>query len=79
MKGYPKKDIFVGIKKLLSNVNGCGAYIAYETDVTNVSNYYLFSGSENFELKFMNENEQGEKTLKKKVVVFLNMIIILFI
>ena len=66
IKDIRKKDISVNIKKLLVDTNEHDVPIAYETDVTNVSNYYLFSGSENFELKFMNENEQGEKTLKKK-------------
>ena len=71
VKDILKKDISVNIKKLLVDTNEHDVPIAYETDVTNVSNYYLFSGSENFELKFMNENEQGEKTLKEKSCSFL--------
>ena len=71
VKDIQKKDITVNIKKLLVDTNEHDVPIAYETDVTNVSNYYLFSGSENFELKFMNENEQGEKTLKDKSCSFL--------
>ena len=63
MKGYPKKDIFVGIKKLLSNVNGCGAYIAYETDVTDVSNFYNFGNSQ-FSLPFMKKENETAKEVK---------------
>ena len=64
MKGYPKKDIFVGIKKLLSNVNGCGAYIAYETDVTDVSNFYNFGNSQ-FSLPFM--KKENETAIEVKI------------
>ena len=46
VKDIQKKDITVNIKKLLVDTNEHDVPIAYETDVTNVSNYYLFSGSE---------------------------------
>ena len=40
VKDIPKNDIFVGIKKLLTNTSEAGAPIVYETNVTNISNYY---------------------------------------
>lgn len=58
-RDYPKKDINVGIKKLLSNTNGRGAYIAYETDVTEMSNFYNF-GNSPFELTFINKEKETD-------------------
>ena len=64
-KDYPKKDICVGIKKLLSNTNFRGAYIAYETNVTEVSNFYNFGNSQ-FKLTFINKEKEEEKEKEVK-------------
>ena len=61
IKDIRKKDISVNIKKLLVDTNEHDVPIAYETDVTDVSNFYLFKSRANFQLKFMNENDKGEK------------------
>ena len=61
IKDIQKKDISVNIKKLLVDTNEHDVPIAYETDVTDVSNFYLFKSRANFQLKFMNENDKGEK------------------
>ena len=71
IKEIQEKDISVNIKRLLVDTNEHDATIAYETDVTDVSNYYLFMGGENFELKFMNENDKGEKKQTEKSCGFL--------
>ena len=49
---------------MLSNVNGCGAYIAYETDVTDVSNFYNFGNSQ-FSLPFM--KKENETAIEVKI------------
>ena len=59
IKDIPKKDISVNIKKLLVDTNEHDVPIAYETDVTDISNYYVFGGEGNFDLTFINKNEQG--------------------
>ena len=46
-----KEDIFVGITKLLINNTDGRGVIAYETNVTNISNYYLIN--EGFNLTFI--------------------------
>ncbi len=62
-KDIPKKDIFVGIKKLLTNTSESYAAFAYETNITDISNYYnidfIFRG---FKLNFITY-EEGEKNL----------------
>ena len=57
VKDIQKKDIFVGIKKLLVNANEHDVPIAYETNVTDISNFYLFS--DGFSLTFINKNSEG--------------------
>ena len=71
VKDIQKKDISVNIKKLLVDTNEHDVPIAYETDVTNISNFYLFTGSANFDLNFTNENDKGEKTTKENSCGFL--------
>lgn len=45
-----KKDVFVGITKLLENQAGKGSFITYETNVTNIPNNLL--GGKGFNLEF---------------------------
>jgi hypothetical protein len=71
IKDIQKKDISVNIKKLLVDTNEHDVPIAYETDVTDVSNSYIFSGIHNFRLKFINENDKGEKIEKENSCNFL--------
>jgi hypothetical protein len=53
IKDIPKKDVSVNIKKLLVDANEHDVPIAYETDVTDVSNFYVF-GIYDFKLTFIN-------------------------
>ena len=54
-----KKHIYVEIKKLLSNASSLDAAIAYETNVTEISNYYNFGPV--FKLTFINKDNQGKE------------------
>ena len=56
---------------MLVDTNEHDVPIAYETDVTDVSNSYIFSGIHNFRLKFINENDKGEKIEKENSCNFL--------
>ena len=60
-KDIPKKDIFISIKKLLVDANEKDVPIAYETNVTNISNIHYFNG-DGFKLKFINNNSEGIET-----------------
>jgi hypothetical protein len=53
----PKKDIYVGITKLVENIAEHDTLIAYKTNVTDISN--VRTDLESFSLKF--ENRDGEK------------------
>ena len=53
----PKKDIYVGITKLLENVGEHDTLIAYETNVTDISK--VRTDLESFDLKF--ESREGEE------------------
>ena len=58
-----RKHIYVGITKLLTTANGNNAPIAYETNVTDVNNFYGFGPV--FGVGFMNKNSEGtEKEIK---------------
>ena len=59
IKEFPKKDIFIGITKLLVNVSEPAAPIAYETNVTDISQVYIKEKA-NFELIFSNKNDDNE-------------------
>ena len=54
---FPKKDIYVGITKLLENVGEHDTLIAYETNVTDISK--VRTDLESFELMF--ESRDGEE------------------
>ena len=54
----PKKDIYVGITKLLENVGEHDTLIAYETNITDIST--VRTDLEGFELKF--ESSYGEES-----------------
>ena len=54
-----KKDIFVGIKKLVENVSEQYTFIAYETNITDIDNI-IPDFFESFQLKFENEKEEIE-------------------
>ena len=56
----PKKDIYVGITKLIENIAEYETLIAYRTNVTDISN--VTTNLESFRLKF--ENRDGEKSSK---------------
>lgn len=60
-KDIPKKDIFISIKKLLVDANEKDVPIAYETNVTNISNIHYFN-DDGFKLKFINNNSEGIET-----------------
>ena len=64
-----KKDIYVGITKLLVNVNEEDVPIAYETNVTDISNFYVYD--KGFDLPFINTNKAGTQTEKKGECNFL--------
>ena len=70
IKDIPKKDVSVNIKKLLVDANEHDVPIAYETDVTDVSNFYVF-GNYDFRLTFINENSKGEIREKNNSCSFL--------
>ena len=70
VKDIQKKDVFVGLNKLLVNANEKDVSIAYETNVTNISNYYrYYSGF--FKLTFMNKNKDVEKEVNDNLCNFL--------
>ena len=60
LRYYPKEDIYVGIKKLLVPIEGFGATFAYETNVTDVSNFYNV-GNSLFPLTFINKDNKAEE------------------
>ena len=51
-----KIDVFIGINKLKENINERDTTLAYETNVTDISN--VITDLEAFELDFINENGQ---------------------
>ena len=51
---YKKKDIFVGITKLIENVAEDDTLISYETNITDISNVFTSIGV--FDLEFSNSN-----------------------
>ena len=53
-----KKDVFVGIKKLIENVAEHDTLIAYETNITDIDNIRL--ELEVFDLEFINEENKAE-------------------
>ena len=57
VKELQKNDIFVGITKLLVNANEHDVPFAYETNVTDISNFYLYGYG--FDLTFINEDSSG--------------------
>ena len=58
-KDIQKKDIYVGIKKLLVNIDEYGVPIAYETNVTDIPNIYISDDDDDFYLTFINKNSEG--------------------
>ena len=52
-----KKHIYVEIKKLLINANSIDVPVAYETNVTEISNYYDIGDL--FDLTFINKNKDN--------------------
>ena len=56
-----KEDVFEGITKLIKNKAGSNSYIAYETNVTSISN--ILMGLYSFELQFENGKEQDNYTI----------------
>ena len=66
IREFPKKDIFVGIKKLLTNINEERVPIAYETNVTDISKVNNDERS-HFQLTFKikNKDQENEKEEKK--------------
>ena len=56
---FKKKDIFVGIKKLIENVADHDTLIAYETNITDIDNIRL--DLEAFDLKFVNGEGEGKE------------------
>ena len=57
---FHKKDIFVGITKLLVNFNERRSLIAYETNVTDISNLYFFEKCGYFYLTFKTKEKEAE-------------------
>ena len=55
---FQKKDIFVGIKKLIENVAEHDTLIAYETNITDIDNIRL--DLEAFDLKFVSGEGEGK-------------------
>jgi len=70
IKDIPKKDVSVNIKKLLVETNENGVPIAYETNVTDVSNFYAF-GVYDFSLTFINEDSKDQKSERNNKCSFL--------
>ena len=58
MKDIHKRDLYVGIKKLLVNIDEYGVPIAYETNITDIPNIYI-PDDEKFYLTFINKNSEG--------------------
>ena len=58
MKDIHKRDLYVGIKKLLVNIDEYGVPIAYETNITDIPNIYI-PDDEKFYLTFTNKNSEG--------------------
>ena len=58
IKDIQRKDVFVGIKKLLVDTKEESSTIAYETNVTDISNFYRYTTG-NFRISFMNKNKEG--------------------
>ena len=69
VKDIQKKDIFVGITKLLVNANEHDVPIAYETNVTDISNFYLFG--EGYRFNFINKDSSGTESEMKGECSFL--------
>ena len=63
LKDIPKKDVFIGIKKLLVDTNEHDVPIAYETNVTDISNYYMLG--KGFDITFLNKNNEGIESEKE--------------
>ena len=60
VKDIPKKDIYIGIKQLLVKTNEIRGTVAYETNVTDVANFYeVLNG---FTLTFLNKDNEGTIT-----------------
>ena len=57
IKDIPKRDIFIGIKKLLVDTNEDDTFIAYETNVTDIPNHYQVL--DGFSLTFINKDDEG--------------------
>ena len=58
MKDIHKRDLYVGMKKLLVNIDEYGVPIAYETNITDIPNIYI-PDDEKFYLTFINKNSEG--------------------
>ena len=58
MKDIHKRDLYVGIKKLLVNIDEYGVPIAYQTNITDIPNIYI-PDDEKFYLTFINKNSEG--------------------
>ena len=57
VKDIPKKDIYIGIKNLLIKTNEIKGTVAYETNVTDVANFYIVLNG--FSLTFLNNNNES--------------------
>ena len=66
VKDIPKQDIIVGIQKLLTTTSESNVPIVYETNITNIPNFYhLDFSSKIFPLtfKYKKSTSEGEKNL----------------
>jgi len=64
-----RKEIFVGINKLLINANAKEEFIAYETNITEVSNIYNYGNF--FHLTFMNKIKDSKEEEKETFCRFI--------
>ena len=64
VKDIPKKDIFVGINKLLTNITDSFSPFVYETNITDISNYYNPEfNRQGFKLNFTTNDWEREANL----------------